>query len=81
MGLMQASSNDAHNPHPLSPPRLPLPALNFHRAWWFADACNERGSAPTKQMLLGQVKSLLQRSLDKKSGISILSRSYSQTVA
>lgn len=73
MGSMQASSNNAHNPHPLSPPRLPPPALNFHRAWWFADGSDERGSAPTKQMLLGKVMSLLQLSLDKKSGIEILS--------
>ncbi|WP_017668248.1 DUF3422 family protein [Sandarakinorhabdus sp. AAP62] len=63
----------AHNPHPLSPPRLPLPALNFHRAWWFADAGTERGSAPTKQMLLGKVKALLERSLDARNGIEILS--------
>jgi Protein of unknown function (DUF3422) len=56
--------------HPAMPPRLALPALNFHRAWWFP--AEDRDSANTKQRLRDRIAALLTRGNTTDEALSIV---------
>lgn len=55
------SLEPAHNPHPAAPPRLSVPALNFHQAWWFPQGDKGRSSALAVGILCEQIRKLVQR--------------------
>jgi hypothetical protein len=70
----EAGSGQLYQVHPAMPPRLALPALNFHQAWWFqADPSQPEAmtSAPTKAALLEVIKDLLNRGLSPNSTVKI----------
>ncbi len=65
------SLEPAHNPHPAAPPRLSVPALNFHQAWWFPQGDKGRSSALAVGILCEQIRRLVQRCNASDSAVHI----------